>query len=237
MPSLKKLFDHPEVRVSRMSEWLREDEAYLDSLAKEVLWAATPKGLAMSELSALPAPILRRVLCRFVAEKVGKEPDGNHLLSLLELVQKGRGKVALFGKTTARIEAGYLIIHSDEARFDATFPPFGVGVWSFDGMKIKVEAGEQPIPDRKCGCVVACDPLQPLVWRSKLPGECILLRGHHRALRKCYREAAVSSRLREKMPLLCNKTEVLFAPFVGESDSNQPNSAFLYTVTVERTDA
>ena len=237
VPDLKRLFDHPETRVARMTEWLREDEAYLDEIAQKALANATEKGLPLEALLPLPAPILRRALCAFVANRTGSEPDGNHIASLVELVKKGKGKVALSGKTVALVEAGSLTILPDRKTADATPPPFSVGEWILSGLRIRVEAGAKPTPDRRLACVVAFDPERPLFWRTRLPGERILLGGHHKALRKCYREASVPPRLRDGMPLLCDEEGVLFAPFVGKRDGALPNTALLYTVTVDTTDA
>ena len=236
VPDFKRLFDHPETRVARMTEWLREDEAYLDALAKEVAAKATPKGLPLAELSTLPAPILRRALCAFVKEKTGVEPDGNHLSSLAELVAQGRGKVVLPGHAIALIEAGsltLLVAQPDEA---PNFPPFGVGEWICSGVRICVKEGASQLKNNGYACVVACDPERPLFWRTRLSGERILLHGHHKALRKCYREALIPPRLRESMPLLCDGDGVLFAPFVGKRDGDFLSEQQLYTVTVEMTD-
>ena len=237
VPDLRRLFDHPEKRVARMSEWLREDEAYLDGIAQETLAKAAPKGLPLTELSTLPAPILRRVLCRFAADRNGEEPDGNHLVLLLDLVREGRGKVALPGKRTAVVEAGCLTILPEREDDAPHFPPFAVGEWTVSGIHIRIEAGKQPQKDRKQTCVVALDPARPLVWRTKLPGETILIGGHHKALRKCYREAGIPPRLRDRMPLLCDEEGVLFAPFVGKRDGKEKDTTLLYTVTVETADA
>ena len=237
VPNLKRLFDHPETRVARMTEWLREDEAYLDGIAQETLAKAGANGLPVEELSKLPAPILRRVLCAFVTQKTGSEPDGNHIVSLVELVKKGKGKVALTGKTIALIENGFLNLLSDRAATDAILPPFSVGEWTIAGLRIRIEVGAKQLKNRKCASVVAFAPERPLFWRTRLPGERILLGGHHKELRKCYREASVPPRLRDDMPLLCDDAGVLFAPFVGKRDGALPENALLYTVTVDAADA
>lgn len=236
VPDFKRLFDHPETRVARMTAWLREDEAYLDSLAKEVVAKATPKGIPVEELSVLPAPILRRALCAFVTEKTGIEPDGNHLMGLLELIGQGKGQVVLPGGAIALVEAGFFTLLVAKPEEDTSFPPFGAGEWSSSGVRIRVEAGASQLKNGKSACVVAFDQEHPLFWRTRLPGERILLRGHHKEIRKCYREAFIPPRLRDRMPLLCDGEGVLFAPFVGKRDGDLLQEQPLYTVTVEMTD-
>ena len=57
-----------------------------------------------------------------------------------------------------------------------------------------------------------------LFWRSRREGDLLLRGGMHRRLRRLYREAGVSPRVRRRIPLLCDGEGIVWAPFVGLRD-------------------
>ncbi|MBQ7173594.1 MAG: tRNA lysidine(34) synthetase TilS [Clostridia bacterium] len=235
-PGLKQLFDDPEHRAYRTAEWLREDEAYLSSLAEESGIDPTKTGLPLEELSALPKPLLRRILGRFAEAHTGKSPSGAHLESLLTMVERKTGKVELSGGNWAVAEGKKLKIYPPKEEPQADFPPFSEGEWITNGITVRVEAGAKLAHKQKNACVIAIDPAHPPVWRLRRPGETILLGKHHKQLRKCYREAGVSPYFRERMPLLCDDAGVAFAPYVGLRDGMNQNEKPQYTVRVSLPD-
>lgn len=232
VPGLKQLFEKPEKRVFRTAGWLREDEEYLSELAKKTGIDPTKTSLPLETLSALPLPLLRRILGRFAEAHTGKSPSGAHLIGLLTMVKEGAGKTELARGYRAAVEGNKLKIDPPNEGLQIAFPPFGEGEWFAGGIQIRVEAGNTLVHPQKNACVLTFDPANLPVWRIRRPGETILLRSHHRKLRKCYREAGVSPYFRERIPLLCDDAGVVFAPYVGVRDGTNQTGKNQYTVRV-----
>ena len=148
------------------------------------------------------------------------------------MVEKRSGRTELSGGFRAVVEGKHLKIYPPEEKTPIELPPFGEGEWNLSGITIRVEAGKTLTRPQKNACVLSLEQGRPLAWRLRRPGEEIFLRGHHRQLRKCYREAAISPYFRERMPLLCDEDGVVFAPYVGTRDGVAKNEQNLYTVRV-----
>ena len=57
-----------------------------------------------------------------------------------------------------------------------------------------------------------------LYLRSRREGDCILQGGMHKKLRKLYNAAKVPPRWRDALPVLCDPSGIVWAPFVGMRD-------------------
>ena len=229
VPVLESLFDDPQCRVGALAESLREDEAYLSSLADGVLADAERKtGLDLSVISEAPVPLLRRVLMRWCERVTGRTPERVHVEALLHLIAQNdpSAEVALPNDEIAGIENGCLVRLSAEEAVDYRIP---------------FCEGETKIPHTDfCVCVEKNEKITKinnlsiqsginlylksdimkdgLFWRPRCEGDRLLRGGMHRRLRRLYREAGISPRMRERIPLLCDGEGIVWAPFVGARD-------------------
>ena len=57
----------------------------------------------------------------------------------------------------------------------------------------------------------------------------------HKKLRRIYREAGVSQRLRTRIPLLCDADGIVWAPFAGsrDVDPNRLGEPYIIRVTLD----
>jgi len=89
VPILESLFDEPQRRVLELTESLREDEAYLASVAEDFYREHLTDGMLLcTSLVALPAPLRIRVLRLWLERSIGVEPERVHLQALDALLHE-----------------------------------------------------------------------------------------------------------------------------------------------------
>ncbi|HEV2107051.1 MAG TPA: tRNA lysidine(34) synthetase TilS [Thermomicrobiales bacterium] len=121
MPQLEGIRPGARQALARFGALAGEDDRFLDDLARERLDAlgARPGDLPVAGLSALPLPLLRRVL-RIACMEAGhlSELSGTGVEALVLAVCRGQGGVTiqLGGGKTATIARGRLLVSSNEHR-------------------------------------------------------------------------------------------------------------------------
>ena len=244
LPSLGVLFESPEESVWRMSESLREDLDFLESEAERFLSEQVLGGkLSVSALSALHVAVRRRVWMKWLPV----QPEHVHLGALEELIRSGRSgaKISLPGGWSICLQRGELSALPPIAQNClAEEIPFEEGeVLLCDGaLKICVRKLEKGQSSRKVHNLstsmtimvvgLSENDRKGLFWRSRREGDEILLRSHHRSLRRLYREAGAPPELRAAMPLLCDREGILWAPMVGLRDGVRFGGEDAYEVSV-----
>ncbi len=231
VPVMESLFADPQKRVSALADELREDAGCLTSLAADFLRRqGQGSALRLSELSTLPPAVLRRVLAMWAAQGCGIGCERVHLdaLRALAVGETPNARVALpNGFFAVRSREGLTLTKGTPTAPTDFCLPFSVG-------KNETPMGEWCISVEKKGCAIkvnnlstqTCINLQlkfdimnnSLFWRPMREGDCILLHGMHRRLRRLYREAGFGARERREIPLLCDGEGILWAPFVGLRD-------------------
>lgn len=253
-PVLDSLFDGVAVRTVEMSEELREDEAYLASLADDFFQKEqTPRGLAIDALRELPLPIRKRVLRRWVREMCGRDAARVHIDALLALVGsvgQGNTEAALPQGCVAVCELGYLRILPPKAdgsaqkdrETEAFSFAFCEGEYTLlDGaIRVCVQKEENGrkvhnLSTQTCinSQVFSVIIKNGLYWRVRREGDVILMGGMHRKLRKLYNAAKIPARMRDAIPLLCDEEGIVWAPFAGNRDGLENADGERYTVCVE----
>ncbi len=113
LPELEALFERPQERIAAMCDTLREDEAFLISVAETTLrelGAGEPLCLDLKRLNQTALPIRRRVLLLWVEQVGGRGAERVHLEALLHLCEARRDgeEVLLPGKLLAFTQDGFL---------------------------------------------------------------------------------------------------------------------------------
>ena len=98
LPILRTVFPDPEAAVFRMTELLREDEAFLRSRA-EILLPEGHSSMGRDALLALSPAEASRVLRRMAEASGGSVPEASHVRSVLDMARDdGCGSLSLPGK-------------------------------------------------------------------------------------------------------------------------------------------
>ena len=244
-PVLESLFEGVAARTVQMSAELREDEAYLLGLATDFLASEqTPHGIPTKALAALPVPICKRVLRVWVKEGCGRDAERVHIDALMALLaeEPTNAAVTLPEGNRALCEMGMLRLLPRAQTRDALPLAFCEGTWQLLGgeMRLTVQKEEngrkvhnlstQSCINRDVFSVIIKDSLY---WRTRCEGDLLLKGGMHRKLRKLYNAAKIPVRLRDALPVLCDDTGIVWAPFAGYRDGLENEDGERYTVLVE----
>lgn len=233
VPILEELFSGCAERVADMAAVLREDDAYLSSLADAFLEEySQAEGLPTAALQKLALPIRKRALMRW-AEKLGSTLESVHLEELMRVCiqETSNARVALPNGRYAVCQNGRLHLTKERVRSIPNYRiPFALGVQTAGdtGIQISVQQAENGGDGEKIHNLSTVSPLiltekldtitKDAYWRPRKEGDVLLLRGMHRKLRRLYAEAGFSPEAREQMPLLCDGEGVLWAPGIGVRD-------------------
>lgn len=229
VPVFESLFDDPQRRAAALSEGLREDEEYLSSLAERFLSRIESDAIPIAALSEMAKPVIRRILMQWTIKETGYSPERVHVEALMRLIESSnvRGEVALTGGYTAGIESGRLMLFSEKREA----APYRVAFC--EGNTVISEAGFCICVEKLSECTkinnlsiqsgiilyLKSDIMKSgLFWRSRQEGDLLFKGGMHRKLRRLYRDAGVSPRMRDRIPLLCDGDGIVWAPCIGVRD-------------------
>ncbi len=244
LPSLGEICESPEESVRRMAEGLREDLDFLEREADRFLAEReNPSKLSRADLSALHVSVRRRVWMKFLPVT----PEYVHLCALEELIKNGKSgtSVSLSGGWQACLQRGVLSLLPPTVK--KSLPekiPFVTGetVLCDGALKICVKKLEknqsrENVHTLSTPMCIMIDGLldgenRGLYWRGRREGDTVLLRSHHRSLRKLYREAGIPPAQREVMPILCDSEGILWAPLVGLRDGVGDQGSDTYEISV-----
>ena len=236
LPVLESLYTDVSHRAVRMSAELREDDAYLKEVARQLLLKNTTcEGISVRALRDAHPAIRRRALQMWFEEEMFEEERGTslesvHLQALMNLVESG--------DTTARVAlpTGVSAYCTARGRLSLTkTKPQPVGEYT-----LPLTIGETQIPntdisicitpikknnevDKQGGNVLVLmgewqDLQKALTWRNRREGDVVLLGKMHRQLRRLWAQKGIPTELRAALPLLCRGEEIVWTPFVGSSD-------------------
>lgn len=232
VPILESLFDAPQRRALELTECLREDEAYLSTMAEKFYRENLTDGMLLcAPLAEQPTPIRLRVLRLWVGQEIGVEPERVHLQALdalLHELQKTSLEVALPRDCIAVRWFGALKILPREALLAADYQiPLASGATSLGGSEIEITVTRTDSPRKIHNlytqtCIISHSLFDIIknsaYWRPYREGDCILRGGMHKKIRRCWNEMSIPPRLRGMLPILCDGHGVLWAPYVGLRD-------------------
>lgn len=249
VPVLESLFAEPQKRVVALAEELREDEAFLEELARSLLCQCRAAyGLFAEQLAGAPDPIRRRAL-RIWAEEMSGATVGRVQLNALQNLVCGKtpsARVALPGNVAAVLEMGFLrALPMREAEPAIWQAPFCEGIAEIDALGVTLAVfpadrdGLTKINNLSTELYTNIDVKSAIIekafyWRNYREGDVILQNGMHKKLRRLYRETGISPRMRMRLPLLCDAEGIVWAPFAGRRDAelNGRGEAYVIRVTI-----
>lgn len=240
-PVLSTLFDHPQLQALHSCELLRRDEQFLSSLALSWLREhATENALPRAALSELHPSPASRVVLLWITEQSGCAPSSLQIEAVLRMSGVGgtSQRLSLPGGYAVRADKQFLYVAPEQASSDAPRDfclPCQMGTHDYPdaGFRATLSWEKQPknmdeinvynpfIRDTLTfDTIIPCsaDQLPSLVWRSRRAGDTLLWHGVHRKLRKLQNELGIVPQLRERLPLLCDDSGILWAPLIGQRD-------------------
>ena len=195
---------------------LREEDAVLDSLARQALDAArTPGGLSCAALAAHPDAILRRALLAFLRESGAEELSARQIESACALVRSGDpgAAVSLCGRLTLRREYDLLTLApAPSAAFEKTqliIP--GVTILPALGLRISCKTALWRENDEISAAIAVHYTGGPVFVRPRRTGDAIGLPGGRRSLKKLMIDRRIPAARRALVPVFEDETGILAA--------------------------
>lgn len=231
IPVLRELWPAGASRAARAAASLAEDEAYLRSLAADLL-AREGEAPRVSALAALPRPVFVRVM----QQMLPVPPEAAHIDALGELISAPAPHKSLsLPRACVRIEQGRLTVCENPPLTVADYEiPLAEGVTQLPcgfGVAVLADKTENYIPDgmniyRYETRIDFCSAIMKgsAVLRNRRTGDRILSGKCHKTVRKLPAMAAFPLDVRERMPLLCDGEGVLAVPFGPVRDGVKKNA-------------
>ncbi len=196
---------------------INEDEAYLSSLADELVEKSRQEnGFDASVLVNAPASLKKRAIIRIAEECVGITPEQKFVLMICEML-KSEGKAQINGGVTVRVRKGVLDFPQDA--FESTVSEIIDGRAEFFDSVIEtciVNVNEinnlQNISNQGLEYYLDCDKIfGRLVVRSREAGDRISLksRGCTKSLKKLFNELEISPEKRNTIAVFADEKGVV----------------------------
>ena len=225
IPVLETIFPAPQKQAVRLSERLRADEDYFASVVNAFFEEHTEKDLSCADLMELHSAVRARVFTRWLAA-AGVTADAILLARMEDLLSGRNGRRVPLSRERfvcrCRDRLSVQDRRVEEASFrvpltlGATKLPSGVTVSvSLDGKSTNVY---NLSTENLLNLAVKPAMMENgWYWRERRAGDEILLRGHHRRIRRLWQTAGVPAELRERLPVLCNaEGDIVWAPYIGK---------------------
>ena len=238
IPALRAAYPAFEKNALRCIGILREDAAYLDSLSDglfERAYNAKTAALAAQPLAGAPAPLLRRVIGRFLSEAGGAEFEEKHLRLLgSHLFDDAPFSVTLPGGKRAVAAQGVCRFAPAQAEQPAPSPvrlkKGESGAVAFGPFVLELRylpAGDPALAGVPAGSLVDADKTGETVFvRGRQAGDKVTLihRGCSKSLKKLYNERGYAAGLRASLPVLADEGGVIFAAACGAHAARLPDA-------------
>lgn len=223
VPVFKEL--NPALNVTAMTALLREDEAYLEGLARAFLAGQEEGSLDTATLLALPRPVAARAVRLFC----GRELESAHVEAVLALAGSAdpSAKVSLPGM---RLRREYGRIVADGGEEEVSFEPFEAPL---DKAVIIDEAGLVVTAEKTVlrGGIYNSLTTFPMKWdkivgkltvRPRQAGDAIRLGGMSRSLKKLLIDRKVPRSRRALLPVIADGRGVIAVYGVGMDRDYRP---------------
>ena len=246
IPSFERLSKNPERMATRMSRNLREDSDFIDSVAADFYKENSVDGVFSSEgLAKLSGALLRRVLTAMVTdfhkEKNPPLPERTHVDAIASLLSGGDFRYSLPGGIRFVSLGKRAFIEEDLNEVDTSFC-FAVseGVNRFDSFSsvILVSRNENfesylniykiSIKARITSAIIKGN----LIVRSKNDGDSYFYGGINRKLKKLFNDRKIPISDRQRVPIFCDESGILWVPGFGIRDDGVSSDA-LYIAIAE----
>jgi len=235
VPALEMLYAEPQKQAAKLAARLRQDEDYFDGQIRTVWQESFFKSLPCEVLMEMHPALRVRVLIRFLSEN-GVTADSVMLERAEDLIQGRNGrKIPFSGSALLLKRQGELVVEEKNEVVVPTYRlpltegenrlPGGIVVTVKEGKKTKrtpesedMTAWELRFPDLSIALNAG------YFWRLRSEGDAILRGGHHKRLRRIWRESGVPEALRNRLPVLCGKDGIVWAPFCGFANGIEKKS-------------
>ncbi|MBQ8397273.1 MAG: tRNA lysidine(34) synthetase TilS [Clostridia bacterium] len=235
VPTLAALNPALLSRAADTADALRADEVYLADMADALhRTLSAPDRADAAWLRGQPTALRWRLYARMSGAVTSASLEQIHLLALDRLLDGDGGALSLPGRVTATLWGGELrfaprsetIAPSEgwstpaEIGWQALAPCCArVGIFPDGGENKNIVGLDKNIYKLFINRHLNFDTIEGyLHWRTRRPGDVLVLRGHHRSVKKLLQESRLPPADRARLPILCDDHGIVWLPGVALRD-------------------
>lgn len=237
MPVLKEINPSLLSAISRMTDNISEDEAYLNAAAQEFLTINSDKdGVDLKEFNAAPGPIKRRVLYAYIKSTIGILLEEKHVRGIVELCDNSvkHSKYYFAGDYCAQIEGARLTVKKKASNPVECFRinlspgnndvPHGIVGWYSSDEADQIEEFEKNNPCSIRASIRSDQIKGVLCATSRIPGDIININGVNRKLKKLLNEIEPDLDKRSVLPVFRDDLGILWVPGARSRTNSYPKN-------------
>ena len=225
-PKMRELQPNLVSAFEKLAQSAHEANDFIDTTAQNLINNEFSNGIILSKFNNLHPTLKARVII-FTFERYSKglSLEYTHIKSLIELCEKGvpHSSLSLPERIAAKIENGYLVYapnerKNEENKFELQFTVSKTTLQNGIIINIEKNPKQNPSPtdiflDVKCDIIK-----EGTIFRSKKEGDVIFSGKMNKKAKKLISEKKIPLNLRNKLPLLVCKNEILWIPTVAVCD-------------------
>ncbi|MBQ2671607.1 MAG: tRNA lysidine(34) synthetase TilS [Clostridia bacterium] len=229
---LKKINPAFEFSVGRTIEILRNEENYLEKVANESLKAVKLSGgYDAKKINSLDTAIKNRVVFKIINNFTGKNPENKHIESVLNIIKKEKKEADLPNNTKLICENGILRIKNKKLKKKINWEYPIKNINSLTEIKTDIiinilsKCDYDKIKNKKSAALDYDKLPKGSVLRNRRPGDKFRLpvRKVTKSLKKLFNELKIPEDIRDKIPVIAYKNEVIWIDKIGTSEDYIPD--------------
>ncbi len=244
IPKFLRFSTEPERLISRMSDNIRADSEFIDTLAQDFLDKEASHGrISLSSLSKLHRALLSRVLIKFIRMHTEFSPELNHISKIAELISANKKyfSVSLPGSVSFILENSYCRIGKIENCKNEYCVKLKCGFNEIKNTPISILVSDRP-PEKTFSNVYKIAIHRAFDFdiidgemsaRSKRDGDAYIYGGMTHKLKKLFNDKKIPPRIRSLIPIISDQSGILWVPgFSSRDGANLSKTASKIYVSV-----
>lgn len=224
IPQMKKLNPSVTTATTRSCRILREDSAYLDSIASNI-----SEHTATSELASLPSPILKRfIINQYKKLSTSQQLESVHITDIVSVIRECPDRIkyiSLPGRVRAVIGKSFSIEKAEKAACDTPSEAWGpiqlrLGENKLEHGDIIILSNNKKdiITDKNIYKLsihtsVNSDKIVGAVYaRKRQSGDTVRFGGMTRCVKKLFQAKKMPADQRAELPMICDQRGIIWVP-------------------------
>ena len=242
LPLFKRITPNPEGAISRMTENLLSDFAYIDSVAQNTVAEYYRQGYIDADaLSLLPHAIFARVISSLAYKMNGLYPEEKHITAIRHLMCKSSFAFSLPGKYNFSRQRGKCVFieKSSKNALKSLIFPLAMGENKISGTNLTVYVGDVEetlinVYSFSIKTSISSAIIDSGIFlRTKNDGDSYKYSGMTHKLKKVFNDRNIPPCEREYIPILVDAQGILWVPGLQRRDnSSDANTSKNVSVTL-----
>lgn len=234
VPAFEKINSDFEASFYRAMCSVREDDAYIEKSAAELLEASRcERGYSIAVLSASDDAVVKRCILELLKSKMKKPPEARHIEGCFSVLKSGKGKIELSKDLYVCAESDIITFCVKEKEAEPWRVCFENGIAETPYGVFSLAYGKTDY-----GSYFDADKIRnELFLSSRLEGDCFTFksRGVTKSLKKLFNEKKIPVESRNKLAVLHDGKNVVWIEDIGVNAMYIPDENTQKIFTIKRT--